>query len=93
MASKKRPVSNTASFEPCKQTRKRRIADDEDEVAPVAPVVNVAPRAEALSAAHEPDPDEPEFEGACNVCGGSHCYCVNCGVSYCIICEANGCEA
>ena len=42
---------------------------------------------------HEPDLDEPEFEGACNVCGGSHCYCVNCGVSYCIICEANGCEA
>jgi hypothetical protein len=39
------------------------------------------------------DLDEGEYEGACNVCGGSHCYCVNCGVSYCIICEANGCEA
>ena len=99
MASKKRPVSNTASFEPCKQTRKRRIADDEDEAAlpalpaPFAPVVNVAPRVAALPAAHEPDPDEPEFEGACNVCGGSHCYCANCGASYCVICEATGCAA
>ena len=42
---------------------------------------------------HEPDLDEGEYEGACNVCGGSHCYCVNCGRSYCVICEANGCEA
>ena len=43
--------------------------------------------------AHVPDPDEGEFEGACNLCGGSHCYCVHCGRSYCIICEEDGCEA
>lgn len=42
---------------------------------------------------HEPDLDEGEFEGACNVCGGSVCYCARCGVCYCIICEVNGCEA
>ena len=41
---------------------------------------------------HEPDLDEGEYEGACNVCGGSVCYCVHCGLAYCIICEANGCE-
>ena len=44
-------------------------------------------------AEHEPDLTEGEFEGACNVCGGSHCYCVKCGTSFCIICEAGGCVA
>ena len=35
---------------------------------------------------------EGEFEGACNVCGGSHMYCRLCGVSYCIMCEEAGCD-
>ena len=42
---------------------------------------------------HVPDPEEGEFEGACNVCGGSHCYCARCGASFCIICEVAGCRA
>ena len=42
--------------------------------------------------AHVPDLDEMEFPGACNACGGSHCYCLRCNRSYCIICEETGCD-
>ena len=51
-----------------------------------------APAGAAAGPLHEPDPDEGEFEGACNVCGGSHMYCRLCSVSYCIMCEEAGCE-
>ena len=42
---------------------------------------------------HVPDVEEGEWEGACNECGGSHCSCARCGVSFCIICEVHGCTA
>ena len=42
---------------------------------------------------HEPDEEEGEFEGACNICGGSACYCLHCGLSFCIICGVSGCRS
>jgi hypothetical protein len=40
---------------------------------------------------HVVDEEGGEFEGGCNLCGGSVCYCLHCTRAYCIVCEEKGC--